>query len=47
MRMLFPDTLHSLLAESKLLVSHFYGNYDMSNFESDSEKQIYICKTKN
>ena len=47
MRMLFPDTLHSLLAESKLLVSDFYGNYDFSNFESESEKQIYICKIKN
>ena len=47
MRILFPDTLHSLIAESKLLVNHFYGNYDFSNFGEESEKQIYICKINN
>ena len=44
MRMLFPDIIHSLLAENKINVNQFYGYYDSSNFSENSEKQIYLCK---
>ena len=43
MRMLFPDTLHTLLADNNLKVKNFYGNYTLSLFNEESDKQIYIC----
>ena len=43
MRMLFPDTLHTLLADNNLKVQNFYGNYTLSLFNEQSDKQIYIC----
>tara|TARA_Y100001936_G_C16022989_1_gene640670 strand:- start:55 stop:816 length:762 start_codon:yes stop_codon:yes gene_type:complete len=43
MRILFPDTLHTLLADNRLIVKNFFGNYNLEPFNGNSEKQIYIC----
>ncbi len=43
MRMYFPDTLNRLLIDSKFRINKFYGSYDLTKFNEQSEKQIYLC----
>ena len=44
MRMWFPDTLNRMLTDCNYHIHKFYGDYDCSIFNTDSEKQIYLCK---
>tara|TARA_B100000614_G_scaffold82994_1_gene74466 strand:+ start:14656 stop:15411 length:756 start_codon:yes stop_codon:yes gene_type:complete len=46
MRMYFPDTLFSILAELNYSIEYIYGDYDLNTFNEKSEKQIYLCKNK-
>ena len=46
MRMYFPDTLFSILAELNYSIEYIYGDYDLNAFNEKSEKQIYLCKNK-
>ena len=45
MRMWFPDTLNRILTDCNYYIQQFYGDYDCNNFNAESEKQIYLCKT--
>jgi len=44
MRMYFPDTMNRLLIDSGFTIQNMIGKHDFSDFQEDSELQIYICK---
>lgn len=44
MRMYFPDTMNRLIVDSGLTIQKMMGKHDFSDFQEDSELQIYICK---
>mgnify|MGYP000061785115 FL=1 len=44
MRMYFPDTMNRLLIDSGFTIQNMIGKHDFSEFQEDSELQIYICK---
>ena len=44
MRMYFPDTMNRLIIDSGLTIQRMMGKHDFSDFQEDSELQIYICK---
>jgi hypothetical protein len=44
MRMYFPDTMNRLLINSGFTIQNMIGKHDFSDFQEDSELQIYICK---
>ncbi len=46
MRMYFPDTINRILIENNMDIIGFYGDYNLSYFNENSQKQIYICSIK-
>lgn len=43
MRMYFPQELEAILKYNGFKIEHKYGSYDLSEFSSQSPKQIIIC----
>ena len=46
MRMYFPETINRILIENNMHIVGFYGDYNLSDFNENSQKQIYICSIK-
>ena len=46
MRMYFPETINRILIENSMNIIGFYGDYNFSDFNENSQKQIYICTVK-
>jgi hypothetical protein len=42
--MYFPDTMNRLLIDSGFTIQKMIGKHDFTDFQEDSELQIYICK---
>ena len=43
MHMIYPDTMDRLLNESGFVINDKFGDYDKSQFSSESHLQIYLC----
>lgn len=46
MRMYYPETINRILIENNMNIIGFYGDYNFSDFNENSQKQIYICTVK-
>jgi SAM-dependent methyltransferase len=46
MRMFFPQELDSYLKLSDFDIIHKYGDFEKEPFNDNSEKQIFVCKSK-
>jgi len=46
LRILFPQEIDAMLEHCGLEIEHKFGRYDKSPFDSDSAKQIIICRKK-
>ena len=44
--MYFPETINRILIENNMNIIGFYGDYNFSDFNENSQKQIYICTVK-
>ena len=43
MKILYPDTLTSLLIDAGFKINNIWGTYNKENFSENSDKQIYKC----
>ena len=43
MRMYFPDTMNRLLIDAGFTIQKMIGTHDFTEFQEDSELQIYLC----
>lgn len=46
MRQFFPQEIAALLWYNGFLIEHKYGSYDDREFDSDSPKQLIVCRSK-